>query len=117
MEPEIITPTPAGNKKKFFLFAIVIVLAIAGATYWYLFMQKETSKPVEEAVAVVPEIKISATDSAKLQILSDITSQTSTTTSSQEQKLQVLKSLQTKSPATAVSDTERLKILQSIAVQ
>lgn len=117
MEPEIVTPVPAGNKKKFFLFAIVIVLAIAGATYWYLFMQKDTSKPVEEAVTVVPEIKISAADSAKLQILKDLTAQTSTTTASQEQKLQILKSLQTKSPATTASDSDRLKILQSIAVQ
>lgn len=113
MEPEV----PTVNNKKILIIALVVVFAVAGIAVWYLFMQKDTTEQVVEVVAVAQNVKISAIDAAKLQILRDLMTSAPANTASQTEKLSILKNLQIKAPATKASDAEKLKILQGLAVQ
>lgn len=113
MEPEIVTTAPAGNKKKLFLVAVVIILAVVGAALGYLFMQKDTP---EQAVPVVAEKKV-FTQEEKLKILAELASSTPKDTPAQTaEKLRTLQELAKKTPKDTPEQTaEKLRILQALA--
>ena len=113
MEPEIITPAPEGNKKKFLIITIVSILVVAGVAYWYLFMQKDTSMP---AAPATPEKK-AFTQEEKLKLLADLASSTPKDTPAQTaEKLRILQELAKKTPVDTASETaEKLRLLQALA--
>ena len=115
MEPEIITPAPTRNKKKFLLVAVaIIVLAITGVAYWYFFMQKNTSMPATEVIVDVPAVK-SPEQIEKERILAELAQAIPKDTTTQAEKTQILKNLTKSIPKVSLSAEEKAKILQALA--
>lgn len=106
MEPEI--ATPASNKKKFFIIALVVVfvvLSIAG----YLFMQKDNPVPQQEEKVSLP-VKTQAQLEQEKQI-AQMVQAIPQSTMTQAEKDKLVKSIPKKTTITA---EEQAKLVQSI---
>ena len=113
MEPEITEPATGGNKKKFLIISLALILVIAGATLGYLFMQKDNP---EQTAPVVTEKKV-LTQEEKLKLLAELASSTPIDTPAQTgEKLRILRELAKKTPSDTASETaEKLRVLQALA--
>lgn len=63
MEPEVTEST--GNKKKFLVITLVVILAVVGVALWFLFLQKVTPVRGPETL-VIKEILREPTEAEKL---------------------------------------------------
>ena len=106
MEPEI--KTPVSSKKKFFIIAVVVLVAVASAL-GYLFMQKDTPEPAPEEKASLP-VKTQAQIEQEKRI-AEMVQAIPKDTMTQAEKSQLVKSIPKK---TTLSAEEQARLLQAI---
>lgn len=122
MEPEITVPAENGNKKKFLIITLAVILVVGGVALGYLFMQKDTPGQVEPIHAEVTAPVVTPpriyTEAEKRQILEDFAKQNSTsTTASEAEKLRALKNYSAQTQAPVLSEDEKRKALEDFATQ
>ena len=105
MEPEI--TTPVSSKKKFFIIAVVVLVALGIAGY--LFMQKDTPEPAPEEKASLP-VKTQAQIEQEKRI-AEMVQAIPKDTMTQAEKSQLVKSIPKKTTLTA---EEQARLLQAI---
>ena len=121
MEPEITEPATGGNKKKFLIISLALILVIAGATLGYLFMQKDTPEPRPEPAPVVAvvsrEIPRPLSDEEKKLTEARVQSISTTPTLTKKEKASISQKIQVSEGFSILSPEEKTSIEERIIIQ
>lgn len=118
MEPEITAPEGNGNKKKYLIITLVVILLAVGALLVYLFMQKDTpgQQTVDVPTPVVQEKKI-YTQAEKEDMIAKVTVASSSSEKEQIKKILILNKTPIEQSAIISSDEEKINILNAVHVK